>query len=284
VGLRREKKRATPELTLLDRTSRFLPPKWVSYLGEQFAAPAAMDGPTMDWIDAGPTMMNILLVDDHVLFREGIALLLQPLLDGGEILEAGNCEQAFGALQKHDGVDLVLMDLGLPGLSGLDGIAMMRERHADSPVVALSSSDDRETVLRALDAGAMGFIAKSSSSGVLKGALKLILAKGIYLPPSAFLSDRPSCSTFTETSISSETKPVAKTPSALGLTSRQADVLYLILQGKPAKVICRELGLSASTVKTHTSAVLRALNVTTRTQAVVAASKLGLNFDARLAQ
>src|SRR6185369_17882887 len=106
-------------------------------------------------------------------------------------LEAGSCEQAFAVLQKDAGVDLVLMDLGLPGLSGLDGIGMMRERHAEIPVVALSSSDDRETVLKALDAGAMGFIPKSSSSGVLKAALKLILAKGIYLPPSAFLTDRP---------------------------------------------------------------------------------------------
>jgi DNA-binding NarL/FixJ family response regulator len=223
--------------------------------------------------------MNILLVDDHILFREGIALLLQPLVDGREILEAGSCEQAFAMLQNDSSVDLVLMDLGLPGLSGLDGIAMMRERHAEIPVVALSSSDDRETVLKALDAGAMGFISKSSSSGVLKAALKLILAKGIYLPPSAFLADRPSLSATSGTT-ASETKSPSLTPSALGLTPRQAEVLYHILQGKPAKLICRELGLSASTVKSHTSAVLRALNVTTRTQAVVAAGKLGLKFNA----
>src|SRR5262245_41320223 len=101
----------------------------------------------MDWVNAG-NAMNILLVDDHVLFREGVALLLQSLVDGGDILEAGGCEQAFAALENHGSVDLVLMDLGLPGISGLDGIAMMRERHADIPVVALSSSDDRETVLR----------------------------------------------------------------------------------------------------------------------------------------
>ena len=82
-----------------------------------------------------------------------------------------------------------------------------------------------------------------------------------------------------ETTTATETKSAAKTPSALGLTPRQTDVLYLILQGKPAKLICRELGLSASTVKSHTSAVLRALNVTTRTQAVVAAGKLGFKFD-----
>jgi DNA-binding NarL/FixJ family response regulator len=139
------------------------------------------------------------------------------------------------------------------------------------PVVALSSADDKPTVLQALEAGAMGFVPKTSSAGVMLGALQLILARGIYLPPSVFLSAEP-------------TGPVTaaagpRQPQQLGLTPRQADVLYLILQGKPAKVISRELGLSPSTVKAHTSAVLRALNVTTRTQAVVAAGRLQMRFD-----
>jgi DNA-binding NarL/FixJ family response regulator len=228
--------------------------------------------------------MNILLVDDHVLFREGIALLLQPLLAGGVVLEAGTCEEALDLLGRRGGVDLVLMDLGLPGMSGLEGIALLRERHPDIPVVALSSSDDRETVMNALDAGAMGFIPKSSSSGVLAGALKVILAKGVYLPPSAFLGERSSAALrpgAPKTPAAAVPSPVpeARRPSDFGLTPRQADVLHLILQGKPAKIICRELNLSASTVKVHTSAVLRALNVTTRTQAVVQAGKLGLRFD-----
>ena len=115
----------------------------------------------------------------------------------------------------------------------------------------------------------MGFIPKSSSSSILAGALKLILARGIYLPPAAFLDRAPSSSS-----------PLLPTvPQQLGLTARQSEVLYLILQGKSTKLICRELGLSLGTVKSHTSAVLRALNVTTRTQAVLAASRLGLVFD-----
>ena len=221
--------------------------------------------------------MKILLVDDHALFREGIALLLRRLADALDVVEASNCEDA---LRMVEDVDLVLMDLGLSGVSGLDGIAALRERYPEVPVVALSSSDDKETVLKALDVGAMGFIPKSSSSDVMIGAIKLVLSKGIYLPPTVFLGERhlvrPQASAL-------QPEPPAGTPTVtpaeLGLTQRQSDVLYLILQGQSAKTISRELGLSTSTVKSHTSAVLRALNVTTRTQAVVAAGRLGLKFD-----
>lgn len=216
--------------------------------------------------------MKFLLVDDHVLFREGVALVLRSGLPDVEITEAGSCSEAFETLAGLSGIDLVLMDLQLPGMSGLDGITQMRSRFPEVPVVALSSSDDKETVLRALDAGAMGYIPKSSPSSVLVGALKLIMAKGIYLPPSVFLGAR------TETDARERTRGPLKSPTDLGLTPRQSDVLYLLLQGKPAKVICRELNLSPTTVKVHTSAVLRALNVTTRTQAVVAAGKMGLRF------
>jgi DNA-binding NarL/FixJ family response regulator len=226
--------------------------------------------------------MKVLLVDDHILFREGVALLLRPLLADAEIVEAGTCEDAFARIGAHGGVDLVLMDLNMPGMSGLDGISVLRERYPEIPVVALSSNDDRETVLRALDAGAMGFIPKSSSSGVLTGALRLIMAKGIYLPPAVFLGDSQSATERGQVArISAAATPVTKTPADLGLTTRQAEVLHLILQGKPAKIISKELGLSGSTVKVHTSAVLRALNVTTRTQAVIAAGKIGLRFDAQ---
>jgi DNA-binding NarL/FixJ family response regulator len=117
----------------------------------------------------------------------------------------------------------------------------------------------------------MGFIPKSSTSAVLMAALQLILARGIYLPPGAFLG-APGVAA------AAPAAPERVDPAGLGLSPRQCDVLYLILQGKPAKLIERELGLSASTVKVHTSAVLRALNVTTRTQAVVAAGRLGLRF------
>ncbi|MBB4841840.1 DNA-binding NarL/FixJ family response regulator [Paucibacter oligotrophus] len=220
--------------------------------------------------------MKVLLIDDHAMFREGIALLLRPLVAELQISEAGSCEQALALLAELGAVDLVLMDLGLPGISGVEGIALLRERFPETPVVALSSSDDKATVLRALDAGAMGFIPKSANSAILIQALRLVMAKGIYLPPSVFLGGRDSGPAEAAASAPASEK---KSLQTLGLSPRQIEVLYLLLQGKSAKLICRELDLSASTVKAHTSSVLRALNVTTRTQAVVAASRLGLRFD-----
>jgi len=220
--------------------------------------------------------MKILLIDDHPLFREGVALLLQPLVEGLQTWEAGSCEAAFELLAQRGAVDLVLIDLGLPGLSGLEGLQRLRQEHPEVPVVVMSSADDKDTVLAALDAGAMGFIPKSSTSQIMLGALRLILAKGIYLPPSVFLAARA----VPAPAVAAAGAAVpGRRPVELGMTPRQADVLHLLLQGKPAKLIGRQLNLSLSTVKAHTSAVLRALNVTTRTQAVLAAGRLGLRFD-----
>jgi DNA-binding NarL/FixJ family response regulator len=232
--------------------------------------------------------MKVLLVDDHALFREGLALLLRPLAAGLVTREVGSCEEALQDLQDRGPVDLVLMDLGLPGMPGLQGIAHLRLQWPAMPVVALSSADDRDTVLQAVDAGAMGFIPKSAPSAVLIAALQLILARGIYLPPSAFLgaarsTPPPPPHAAPGSTVAEATAPFppsgGKRVADLGLSPRQSEVLYLILQGKPAKLIERELVLSAGTVKAHTSAVLRALNVTTRTQAVVAAGRMGLRFD-----
>lgn len=231
--------------------------------------------------------MKVLLVDDHALFREGVALLLRPLVNEPlEISEAGSCEQALALLAAQpqiDGgppMDLILMDLGLPGISGLDGIALLRDRYPEVPVVALSSNDDKQSVMHALDAGAMGFIPKSSSSPILIQALRLVMAKGIYLPPAVFLGRHDLTESKPNSMVTTpEAREPTKTAQELGLSPRQVQVLHLLLQGKSAKLICRELDLSASTVKAHTSSVLRALNVTTRTQAVLAASRLGLRFD-----
>ena len=215
--------------------------------------------------------MRILLVDDHELFREGVALLLRRLSSDLDITQAGSCEEAL-ALPDDSGFDLLLLDIGLPGMSGLEGIALFKQKFLGLPIVALSSSEDYVLVRRTIDAGAMGFIPKTSSADVMIGALQLVLSKGIYLPPSVFLgqsapTDKTICREF------------GARPVDLGLTDRQTDVLYLVLQGKSVKLICREIGLAESTVKSHISAVLRALNVTTRTQAIVAASRIGLRFE-----
>lgn len=218
--------------------------------------------------------MKVLLVDDHQVFREGLAILLKRLDDQVEAVEAASCAEAFSCLERETGIALILLDVGLPDMSGLDGIGIIRERHPGIPIVVLSSLEDRASVMQALDSGAMGYIPKTSSSDIMISALRLILANGIYLPPVTFLGGGHVAPATIAPGPRGE-----KRPADLGMSPRQADVLFLILQGKPAKMICRDLNLSASTVKAHTSAVLRALNVTTRTQAVIAAGKLGLKFD-----
>ncbi|MES3021476.1 MAG: response regulator transcription factor [Pseudomonadota bacterium] len=227
--------------------------------------------------------MNILLVDDHALFREGLALVLKSVLPDVVTHEAGSCEAALERLGGSVRFDLVFLDLNLPGMDGFEGLAQLRRDHHEIPVVVLSSNEDRASVMKAIDGGAMGFIPKSSTSGVLAGALKLILAKGVYLPATVFLAEmggpafgpalRPGLGAPSTPSV-----PSGVSCEQLGMTPRQIDVLHLVLQGKSSKAICRDLDLSISTVKTHTSAALRALNVTTRTQAVIAAGKLGLSF------
>ncbi len=127
--------------------------------------------------------MNALLIDDHALFREGLAFLLQPLAADLRIWQAGSFEDGVALVEERGPPDLLLIDLAMPGTPGLEGIAHFRERWDATTVVALSSSDDRDTVLRAIDAGAMGFIPKSATPAVLIAALQLILARGVYLRP-----------------------------------------------------------------------------------------------------
>jgi DNA-binding NarL/FixJ family response regulator len=225
--------------------------------------------------------VKVLLVDDHVLFRDGLSMLLKSMMQGVEVFEAGSVREGIAQVAAQGSMDLILLDLGLPDMVGTEAIGAMRDKYPDIPVVVLSSSEDKATVLSALDRGAMGFVPKTSKSAILPDAMRLILSRGIYLPPSVFIGDRQpavAAATAEQSSRSSQGPPKKVTPEAMGLTPRQSQVLSLILQGKAAKEISRALNLSAGTVKTHTSAVLRALNVTTRTQAVVAASKLGLGF------
>jgi DNA-binding NarL/FixJ family response regulator len=222
--------------------------------------------------------LKILLVDDHALFREGMALLLKRLDEDVVLLHAASCAEGLALCESEDGIDLVLLDLNMGGMHGFDGLALLRERHPGVPVVVMSSVEDAPTVRRALDLGAMGFIPKSSSAEIMLNALRLVLCKGIYLPP-VLLGVEADHHEGSYGHTKDKTERVARTPKDLGLTPRQSDVLYLVLQGKPIKLICRELNLGETTVKGHVSAVLRALNVTTRTQAIVAAHELDLRFD-----
>jgi DNA-binding NarL/FixJ family response regulator len=207
-------------------------------------------------------------VDDHALLREGVGLLLRRLDPAIVCLEAGTLAEALERVAATEAIDLLLLDLGLPDGVGVEAIRAVHERRPGLPVVVLSAQDDRETVVSAIAAGAVGYVPKASSADVMLAGLRVVLSHGIYLPPSARMGDllRP------------DMPDAAVADPTVDLTPRQTQVLRLILRGMPIKAIARMLDISPSTAKAHTAAILRALNVTTRTQAVVEASRLGLRF------
>jgi len=224
----------------------------------------------------GNRPMNILIVDDHALIREGLRQVLLEINRNGEVVEADSADTALDALRVHgDSLTLILLDLGLPGTAGMNLLRQVRETRPEVPVVVLSANDARSVVLEAIDVGAMGFISKRSSSSVLVNGLRLVLAGGICIPSHAQTAAQECSSATVPESGSSD---VPRTPSELGITARQADVLALLVQGKPTKLICRELDLSIGTVKTHITAILRALNVSNRTQALFELSRMGVQL------
>lgn len=217
--------------------------------------------------------MQFLVVDDHALIREAVRHVVARLGDETSVLTAADCESGFALVQANPELDLVLLDFNLPGLSGVAAIKAWRSRCPELPVVVLSSDEDRSTVLAAIGAGAAGFIPKSSSNEVMLSAIRLVLAGGKYLPAEVLAGSSASPRSARPTR--------AASLDSLGLSPRQLDVLKLIAQGKPNKIICAELGLAERTVKAHVTEVMRALGVSSRTQAALAATRLGLGSGGR---
>ena len=217
--------------------------------------------------------MEILVVDDHVLIREALRGVLKEVKSDAIVLEASTCSQAMQVIAEHPGLKLILLDLNLPDRDGFSVLTELGERYPAISVVVLSAQQDRGSVVRALDLGALGFIPKSGQREVMLGALQLVFAGGIYIPPEILARDEPSAQRH------DEKQPVTNRPSVsptdLGLTERQVDVLSLMMQGKSNKAICRVLNLAEPTVKNHVTAILRALDVSNRTEAVIAVSELG---------
>jgi DNA-binding NarL/FixJ family response regulator len=211
--------------------------------------------------------MKVLLVDDHVLIRDALRGVLKELLGEVTVLEASDCREAMRLIEVHPDLHLILLDLNLPDRDGFSVLADLRKRYATISLVVLSAFHDRENVVRALDLGALGFIPKSAPRDVMVNALRLVLAGGIYIPPEALGRAE-----------SNEQQPVTKgpvSPADLGFTERQMEVLALMMQGKSNKAISRILDVAEPTVKHHVTAILKALKVTNRTEAVVAVGSLG---------
>ena len=218
--------------------------------------------------------MKILVIDDHALIRESLGGVLRELRPEATVVEATNAREAMRLVAEHPDLALVLLDLGLPDRDGFDVLAELRERHPTIPVVVLSGSHDRANVVRALDLGALGFIPKTAQRQVLASAISLVLSGGIYIPPEILGRPEPATPLEPGTGQRAAKKP-ATSPRDLGLTDRQVDVLALMMQGKSNKAIGRVLDLAEPTVRNHVTAVLKALNVTNRTEAVIAVVELG---------
>jgi len=204
--------------------------------------------------------MKIILADDHSLFRDGFSLLLSQMQVDAVVIQAGTLDEALKMAQLNPDVDLLLLDLNMPGMNGEPGLVRVLADFPSLPVVIMSGSDDRQHIERFLAIGASGFIPKTSTSHVMLSAIKLVLAGGVYVPPQMLL-------------------PVEREVLAHAngrLTERQQNVLELLVQGKSNKLICRELGMSEGTAKAHITAILRALDATNRTEAAAAARRLGL--------
>jgi DNA-binding NarL/FixJ family response regulator len=227
--------------------------------------------------------MKVLLVDDHPLILSALQTVIKGLGDDVTVLGAGSAAEARAALQQDADFDLVLLDLALGDADGFEVLTEFRAAYPALPVVVVSASDRTSDVIRAIDLGAMGFVPKRSSNEMLFDALRMVMSGGLYVPPMMLGLD---ARTTEGDTVPDVMRPVGKPAQesgyqkaadslqAIGLTPRQGDVLGLLLQGKPNKLIARELNVSVETVKDHVAAVLRALGVSSRTQAVLAVSQM----------
>jgi len=217
--------------------------------------------------------MKILVIDDHVLIRQAMQGVLKKVRRDAVLLEASNAEQAMRIIAAQPDIDLILLDLTLPDRDGFSVFTELRERHPAIAIVVLSAVQDPANVMRALELGARGYIPKSALGDVIVNALRLIISGGTYVPPEIFAGGELSNTGMRQFAGEQTPRPID-----IGLTDRQLDVLALMMQGKNNKTICRTLDLAQPTVKNHVTAILKALKVSSRTEAVIAANNLGWKF------
>jgi len=206
--------------------------------------------------------MRLLIVDDHAILREGLTALLQQLGPETEVLTADGGASALDIAARRSDLDVVIMDLAMPGMDGGAVVERLGALRPDLPVIVLSASESAADVRRVLALGALGYVPKSADPNTLLSAIKLVLAGEIYVPPLMLNADGDSAA--------------PTSTQAVHLTQRQREVLTGMSRGLSNKRIAQELGLAEKTVKAHITVVLRVLGASNRTQAVTIARDSGL--------
>ncbi len=206
--------------------------------------------------------MQILLIDDHQLFSAGLRVLLQELSPGANVSTASSVKNALSSPCQFD---LILLDLNLPDADGFGGLERLKMAFEATPIVIVSGEENPARIRDCIHQGAMGFVPKSSNPAELFNAMTQILGGETYLPPSCVVA---------------ATRDVPSKSAVTSLSPRQREVLMKVIQGKPNKVIAREMGISDHTVKSHVMGVLAALGVNNRTEAVYRAATFGISSPA----
>lgn len=205
---------------------------------------------------------RFVIADDHPLFRGALRQTLEGMFEGVEILEAGALDEVSAKLEQDSNVDLVLLDLSMPGVRGFSGLMFLRAQYPSVPVVVVSATEDPAAIRRCMEFGASGFIPKSLGIEVIRTAVSAVLAGGVWTPPDVDLGS------------SDDDELTALVGRLSTLTPQQVRVLMMLSEGLLNKQIAYELGVSEATVKAHVSAILQKLSVESRTQAVIAASRI----------
>ena len=208
----------------------------------------------------GPAI-RILIVDDHPLFREALGQALQTSLAGAQVFQAGSLDAAQAEVDRGEEFDLVLLDLRMPGVQGLNGLMYLRVRYPRLPIAIVSASEESGIAGRVIDVGASGFIPKSAGVSTILEAIDTVLGGEVWLPADAG-----------KVGIDPEVSDIARRVATL--TAQQIRVLMMLREGLLNKQIAFDLDISEATVKAHVSAILQKLRVSSRTQAVIAAGKL----------
>jgi DNA-binding NarL/FixJ family response regulator len=213
-------------------------------------------------------MYKILIADDHPLFREAIHNVISDGFPGSEVMETEDLDSALALTRLHDDLDLILLDLNMPGMHGLNGLINLRNEAPTIPVVIVSAEQDKQVVLQAITYGAVGFITKSSPRKQMTEAIEQILNGNVYLPSDIIRSQKST------TRRSGNEAPHFPPELLQALTRKQLLVLERMTKGDSNKQIAYSLTIAETTVKAHVSAILRKLNVHNRVQAILSAGDI----------